>query len=448
MKPQFLIGGATSGSGKTVFALGLLRALRKRGIKVQPFKCGPGFMDTQLHTISSGVDSVNLDSWFAGRTHLQYVYNKYGEKADICMIEGNSALYDGYRRMQGSSAEMSQLLSVPVILVVNARLAAYSVAPMLYGYRLFRSQVKIIGVVFTQVSSFAHFTYLKDACNDAGLNCLGYIPFDDSVKLPQRHVAITQSVRSEIEELAEKVSEYVEQNVDIDRIIKMCTRIFPCKYTLPYTSDLEETETEPVIPEKRFRIAIAKDSALNFLYKENLDKLSSLGSIMFFSPLYAKELPEADLVYLPGGFPELFARQLYRRKEFLHHLKSYAECGGKILAEGGAVALLAQTLTARDGGTPYEMSGILPIHCFVNKTGVISGYRMVSHDTAKFKGYESRYLSFENADTDNPDSVISKVIIENTRGVDSGTPLFRYKNVIASFTHFYWGDTDIIRLWD
>lgn len=448
MKPQFLIGGATSGSGKTVFALGLLRALKKRGIKVQPYKCGPGFMDTQLHAISSGVDSVNLDSWFAGRTHLQYVYNKYGEKADVCMIEGNSALFDGYKRMQGSSAEMSQLLSVPVILVVNARSAAYSVAPMLYGYKLFRPQVKIVGVVFTHVSSPTHFSYLKDACNDAGLNSLGYIPYDENLKLPQRHSALTQSVRSEIEGVAEKVSEYVKQNVDIDRIIKMCTRIFPCKYTLPYTSDLEETETELVISEKRFRIAIAKDSAFNFLYKENLDKLSSLGNIMFFSPLYAKELPDADLIYFPGGFPELFARQLYRRKEFLHYLKSYAENGGKILAEGGAVLLLAQTFTARDGGTPYEMSGALPIHCFVNKSGVISGYRMLPLDTAKFKGYESRYLSLESADMDNYDSVVSKVIIENTRGVDSGTPLLRYKNVIASFTHFYWGDTDIIRLWD
>ena len=105
MKPQFLIGGATSGSGKTVFALGLLRALRKRGIKVQPYKCGPGFMDTQLHAISAGVDSVNLDSWFAGRTHLQYVYNKYGEKADVCMIEGNSRQFGIVRWLQKDAGQ-------------------------------------------------------------------------------------------------------------------------------------------------------------------------------------------------------------------------------------------------------------------------------------------------------------------------------------------------------
>lgn len=447
MKPQFLIGGATSGSGKTIFALGLLRALRNRGFKVQPFKCGPGFMDPLLHTISSGTDSVNLDSWFAGRTHLQYVYNKYGEKADVCMIEGNSALFDGYRRMQGSSAEMSQLVSVPVILVVNARSAAYSVAPMLYGYRHFRPHVKVIGVVFTQVSSPTHFSYLKDACNDAGLSCLGYIPFDDNLKLPQRHTAITLSVRSEIEEVAEKASAYVEQNVDIERIMKMCMRIFPCEYTLPYTSDVEETDTNIINSDKKIKIAVAKDSAFNFMYKENLDKLSSVGNIAFFSPLFAKELPEADLIYFPGGFPELFARQLYRRKEFLHHLNEFANSGGKILAEGGAVALLAQTITVRDGGTPYEMSGILPIHCFMNKGGVVSGYRLLSDKSARLKGYESRYLSVDN-DGVKDNSGISTIIIENTRGVDTGTPLYRYKNVVAGFTHLYWGDSDILSLWN
>ena len=332
MKPQFLIGGATSGSGKTVFALGLLRALKKRGIKVQPYKCGPGFMDTQLHSISSGTDSVNLDSWFAGRTHLQYVYNKYGEKAEVCMIEGNSALFDGYRRMQGSSAEMSQLVSVPIILVVNARSAAYSVAPMLYGYKLFRPQVKIVGVVFTHVSSPTHFSYLKDACNDAGLNSLGYIPYDESLKLPQRHTALTQSVRSEIEEVAEKAASYVEQNIDIERILKMCTRIFPCEYTLPYTSDVEETGFQYEGKHKPLKIAVARDSAFNLIYKENIDRLSAIGNITYFSPLYSNNLPEADILYLPGGFPEMFARQLHRRKPLMKQLKDYAEKGGKIIA--------------------------------------------------------------------------------------------------------------------
>lgn len=447
MKPQFLIGGATSGSGKTVFALGLLRALKKRGIKVQPYKCGPGFMDTQLHSISSGTDSVNLDSWFAGRTHLQYVYNKYGEKAEVCMIEGNSALFDGYRRMQGSSAEMSQLVSVPVVLVVNARSAAYSVAPMLYGYKLFRPQVKIVGVVFTHVSSPTHYSYLKDACNDAGLNSLGYIPYDESLKLPQRHTALTQSVRSEIEEVAEKAASYVEQNIDIERILKMCTRIFPCEYTLPYTSDVEETCFQYEGKYKSLKIAVARDSAFNLIYKENIDRLSAIGNITYFSPLYSNNLPEADILYLPGGFPEMFARQLHRRKPLMKQLKDYAEKGGKIIAEGGGMVLLSRSLTVREGGSAYEMSGVLPFGCTMIDSHLHTGYRIIESSEISLRGHEFRFLSI---DTDNGKlaSGVKVCSVKNTRGAEAETCIYRYKNVIAGFTHWYWGETDILRLWD
>lgn len=447
MKPQFLIGGATSGSGKTVFALGLLRALKKRGIKVQPYKCGPGFMDTQLHSISSGTDSVNLDSWFAGRTHLQYVYNKYGEKAEVCMIEGNSALFDGYRRMQGSSAEMSQLVSVPIILVVNARSAAYSVAPMLYGYKLFRPQVKIVGVVFTHVSSPTHFSYLKDACNDAGLNSLGYIPYDESLKLPQRHTALTQSVRSEIEEVAEKAASCVEQNIDIERILKMCTRIFPCEYTLPYTSDVEETGFQYEGKHKPLKIAVARDSAFNLIYKENIDRLSAIGNITYFSPLYSNNLPEADILYLPGGFPEMFARQLHRRKPLMKQLKDYAEKGGKIIAEGGGMVLLSRSLTVREGGSTYEMSGVLPFGCTMIDSHLHTGYRIIESSEISLRGHEFRFLSI---DTDNGKlaSGVKVCSVNNTRVAEAETCIYRYKNVIAGFTHWYWGETDILRLWD
>lgn len=447
MKPQFLIGGTSAGSGKTVLTIGLLRAIKKRGIKVQPYKCGPDFMDAQLHGLSAGTDSVNLDLWMADKTHVQYSYNKYGEAADVCIIEGNASLFDGYKRMQGSSAEISQLLSVPVLLVVNARSAAYSVAPMLYGYKHFRPDIKIAGVVFTNVSSPLHFSYLKDACSDAGLNCFGYIPYDENLKLPSRHSAITQTVRNDIEKVIEQISAYIEKNVDVDRILRTCTRIFPCKYTLPYTSDVEELSAGMVHIGKKLRIAVARDGAFNFIYKENLDKLHSMGEIVFFSPLFCKELPEADLIYLPGGFTELFARQLYRRKEFLQQLKAYAYAGGKILAEGGAVAVLSSTMTVRDGGTAYEMSGILPLRCTVNRNGVVTGYRSVSVNGVSLKGHEYRFLAMEEDDA-NGQSGLRIEMTENTRGVKTSTPLYRYKNVIAGFTHLYWGDKDLLKLWD
>lgn len=403
-------------------------------------------MDTQLHAISAGVDSVNLDSWFAGRTHLQYVYNKYGEKADVCMIEGNSALFDGYKRMQGSSAEMAQVVSVPVILVVNARSAAYSVAPMLYGYKLFRPQVKIVGVVFTHVSSLTHFSYLKDACNDAGLNSLGYIPFDESLKLPQRHTALTQSVRSEIEEVSEKVAMYVEQNIDLDRILKMCTRIFPCEYTLPYTSDVEETGINYAM-HKSLKIAVARDSAFNLLYKENIDRLSAIGRITYFSPLYSNNLPEADIIYIPGGFPEMFARQLHRRKTLMKQLKDYADKGGKIIAEGGGMVLLSRSLTVREGGSAYEMSGVLPFGCTMIDSHLHTGYRIIEISDKSLRGHEFRFLSIDTENSQLP-SDVRIVPVMNTRGAEADSCIYRYRNVIAGFTHWYWGETDVLRFWD
>lgn len=452
MKPQFLIGSTSSGSEKTIFTMGLLRAMKNRGMKVQPYKCGPDFMNVQLHELAAKTESVNMDLWMADKTHIQYSYNKYGEAADACIVEGNASLFDGYKRMSGSSADISVLLSIPVVLVVNARSSAYSVSPMLYGYKHFHQEVKIAGVVFTNVSSSLHFSYLKDACDDAGLNCFGYIPYDENLRLPAKHVSFTQAIKCEVDDVIEKVAAYINKNIEIDKILKTCTRIFPCKYTLPYTSDVEYLESCLDSAAKKMKIAVARDGAFNFMYKENLDKLSSFGQISFFSPLYGKDIPEADLVYFPGGFPELFARQLYRRKDFLQKLRDLAENGTKILVEGGAMLLLCQTITAREGGTAYEMSGILPFDCIMSKKGVVSGYRSMVCNGITLKGYESRYITLEpccdyvtnhRVKTDG----LSVINIGNTRGVQTDTPLYRYKNVIGSFTHFYWGDIDILKLW-
>ena len=195
MKPQLLISAITAGNGKTLFSMGLLRALKKRGLKVQPYKCGPDFIDSQLLTIAADRESVNLDTWMASHTHVQHLYNKYGEQADVCITEGVGGLFDGYRRMQGSSAEMAGLLNLPVILLVNARNAGYSVAPIIYGFKNFYPGVHIAGVVFNQVSSSNHFAYLRDACSDANVDCLGYVPNIDTVKISSRYSAISMANR-------------------------------------------------------------------------------------------------------------------------------------------------------------------------------------------------------------------------------------------------------------
>lgn len=441
MKPQFLISATTAGSGKTIFAMGLIRALQKRGLRVQSYKTGPDFIDSQLLSIAAGTEAVNLDAWMSSHTHVQYLYNKYGEKADICITEGVAALFDGYRRMQGSSVEMAKMLNLPIILLVNARTAGYSTAPLIYGFKHFCSGVRIAGVIFNQISSPAHYAHLREACADAGVDCLGALPIADDFKLPSRHTCWTQANRQALDEQINQMATLIESHIDLDRLLNRCYRNFPCPYTLPYSSDVE-TES-PVIPQQKIRIAVAKDAAFNFTYRENIFRLSLIGNITYFSPIHGYELPQADLIYLPGGYIELFARQLHRRKKMMESIKEYAENGGRILAEGGGATYLGKTLTAREGGTAYPMCDILPIDTTIlSSNRPKSGYRKSILPSSEWKGYEFQYTSAHTT------SVSELPSITNLKGTENIMPWFRYKNVIASHTHWYWGDKDIMKLWE
>lgn len=215
---QLLIGAATSGSGKTTFTMGLLRALSRRGLIVQPFKCGPDYIDTQFHSIAAGRESVNLDTWMASPDHIREVFARYSADADVAVIEGVMGLFDGYDRMRGSSAEIAALLDVPVILVVNARSTAYSVAALLHGMKTFRPDVKIAGVVFNLVASESHYSFLKAAADDAGVPSLGWIPRTDGIEVPSRHLGLTIGMEQEINKLADLAADLIEQHIDLDQL--------------------------------------------------------------------------------------------------------------------------------------------------------------------------------------------------------------------------------------
>ena len=443
MKPQILVSAATAGSGKTLFTMGLLCALKNRGMKVQSYKCGPDFIDSQYLSIAADKESVNLDAWISSSTHIQHIYNRYGEQADACITEGSAALFDGYRRMQGSSAEIAGILNLPVILLVNARMAGYSVAPLLYGYKHFYSGVHIAGVIFNQVSSPAHYAYLREACSDTGLDCLGYLPVMEEVKLSSKHNAISLANRRTLAEQASIVASQIEKSIDINRMLNRCNRNFPCQYTLPYYSDAEDDMH--AFPLRKMKIAIARDPAFNFTYRENITRLSQLGEIIHFSPLYGYELPEADLIYIPGGYPELFARQLHRRRKMMESLKEYAEAGGKILAECGGLVFLGRTLKSKENGTAYPMSNILPIDFSMPSVPkLVSGYRKMSYHDTEFRGYEFHYSTISQDDTPDTCRIASTT---NQKGSENMASLYRYKNVIASYTHWYWGEKDLLKLW-
>jgi cobyrinic acid a,c-diamide synthase len=209
MKSAFLIAAPTSGSGKTTIARGLMALFTEKGYKVQPFKCGPDYIDTKFHEAVCGRPSINLDTFMATPEHVKELFVRYGEQADICIVEGMMGLYDGYDRDKGSSAEIAATLKIPVVLVVDAKSAAYSIAPLLQGFIHFRKDVRIVGVIFNKVGSERHYQLLREVCDDLHITCFGYLPKDTSLEQASRYLGLDFSEQAEQSQLDKLLEEHV-----------------------------------------------------------------------------------------------------------------------------------------------------------------------------------------------------------------------------------------------
>ena len=431
MKPQLLIGALHSGSGKTTFTMGILRALQRQGLQVQPFKCGPDYIDTRFHALAAGRESVNLDTWLASERHVRDLYARYGADADVCVVEGVMGLFDGYDRMAGSSAAIARLLDIPVVLVVGARSMAYTVAAQLHGMKTFLPGLRLAGVVFNQVSSENHFRFLAQACEDAGLRCFGWLPKVPDLEIPSRHLGLTLAAGQEMERWIDRAADLVTRCLDLPALLEAVS-----------VAAAEAPAVASAAP-GTLRIAVARDAAFNFTYRENLSRLSQLGQVCFFSPLAGDPLPEADMVYLPGGYPELFAAELSSRREMMRQLRDYAESGGRILAECGGMIYLSRAIEGVEGG-PYPLCGVLPFSATMDGARLHLGYRrLVDAAGREWRGHEFHYSAVTA-----PDALPSVAQQYDARGGAVATPLYRYKNVIAGYTHLYWGETGILNLWD
>ena len=190
MKSAFLIAAPTSGSGKTTIARGLMALFTEKGYKVQPFKCGPDYIDPKFHEAVCHRPSVNLDTFMATPEHVRELFTHYGQDADVCVVEGMMGLFDGYDRDKGSSAEIAQALDIPVVLVVDAKSAAYSMAPLLQGFVNFRKNVRIAGVIFNKVGSERHFSMLQQVCDDLHIECFGYLPKSPELEQGSRYLGL------------------------------------------------------------------------------------------------------------------------------------------------------------------------------------------------------------------------------------------------------------------
>lgn len=209
MKSQFLIAAPMSGSGKTTIARGLMALMKEKGYRVQPFKCGPDYIDTKFHEAVCGRPSINLDTFMASAEHVRELYNRYGSDADVCVVEGMMGLFDGYDREKGSTYEIARVLDIPVVLVVDARSAAYSTAALLTGFMGFRKDVRIAGVIFNKVGSEKHVGMLREVCEDLGIECFGCLPKSAALEQGSRYLGLDFSERAETVGLVELLEEHV-----------------------------------------------------------------------------------------------------------------------------------------------------------------------------------------------------------------------------------------------
>ncbi|MFK7049740.1 cobyrinate a,c-diamide synthase [Flavobacterium davisii] len=435
MKPQFLIAAPSSNSGKTTITLGLLRLLKNKGYNVQAFKCGPDYIDTKHHTKASGQPSINLDTYMMNEHHVKTLYHKYSQEADISIIEGVMGLFDGANRMQGSSAEIAILLDIPVILVVNAKSMAYSIAPLLFGLKNFNPNIKIAGVIFNFVNTESHYSFLKDACNDVGIDALGYLPSNPEINIPSRHLGLFISPENDYELIIENAAKHLAQFIDISRILSI-GETSQSNYEKTIYTDENTNKSNPFL--KNYKIAVAHDDAFNFTYFENIKALKKMGEIIYFSPLKDVEMPEADVLYLAGGYPELYLDQLATNTAMRESIFDFCSNGGKVIAEcGGMMYLGDQIIDSK--GVGYSMVGFLPIQTSMEKAQLSLGYREVQLNNQTIKGHEFHYSKVIQKG-----NIATIGNVFNAKGIAVPTPIYMLKNVVASYIHFYWGDSDII----
>ena len=411
----------------------------KKGYKVQPFKCGPDYIDTKFHEAVCGRPSINLDTFMATPEHVRELFWHYGEDADICIVEGMMGLYDGYDRDKGSSYEIARVLDIPIVLVVDAKSAAYSTAALLSGFVHFKpptpqpaaaplgqgGNFRIAGVIYNKVGSERHFQMLRQVCDDLNIACLGYLPKDASLEQGSRYLGLDYSEMPENERLITLMEQYIDCN-------PLLETLFPLRENDVFS------EGKHSFPSGEQRVMIARNTeSFSFLYQETLDYWVDK---RFFDP--EKDVPDfngIDLLYLPGGYPENHLEALALNEACRKAIKDYAEQGGRIIAECGGMMYLCERIVTDEGD--YPMCGVLPYSITARKADrkLSLGYRRFELDGKEYRGHEFHYTQFMSGEGQEMrgEGLSSATQVYNAKGEPVSTPVFKYKNVLASYTHLY-----------
>jgi len=353
MTRVLVVAGTASGVGKTSITLGLLAALRRRGLVVQAFKVGPDFIDTGLHALASGRASYNLDGWMCGRDAVLATVARHAADADVAIVEGVMGCFDGLDGTSeaGSTAEVARWLDAPVVLVVDARAQARSAAAVVFGFERFDPALTVGGVIVNRVAGEAHARMVKDAIGTACRAVpLGAIASDPQVwAMAERHLGLVTAVEGVVDDARlSRMVDAVERGVDLDRLLALAPS--------------RRLAARPLsVPAPRATIGIARDRAFQFYYAENLDLLRAAGAeLVDWSPVADDEPPDVDGFYFGGGYPELYAHRLADNAAVRKTLRRLVlDDGRPVYAECGGLMYFAESLEDADGDV-HEMVGLLP----------------------------------------------------------------------------------------
>ncbi len=388
--PGVLLAGTHSGCGKTTVTLGLMAALRQRGLAVAPFKCGPDFIDPTLHKLATGRVSHNLDPWMCGDAFVQGCFTRHASAADVAVVEGVMGLFDG---AAGSGAHLAKVLGLPVVLVIDARSMAESAAAVVKGFEELDPAVRVAGVILNRVGSERHLGLLRDAiAAHCRAEVLGHLPRDQAFVIPERHLGLRMGSEKPLDEAAiDRLAGTVTRHVDLGRLAVLAATAAP-------QPPAKAAGGSPVPP--RVRIGIARDAAFCFYYEENLASLAAAGAEpVEFSPLTDRALP-ANLagLYLGGGYPELYAAELAANQGMRAAIRDWSLSGRPLYAECGGFMYLTGGIHDSDGRF-HPMAGVFPVEARMQRGRASLGYReatltsptMFGRPGVTLRGHEFHY---------------------------------------------------------
>jgi cobyrinic acid a,c-diamide synthase len=444
--PRIVIGAAASSVGKTTIAAGIIAALRRQGWVVQPFKCGPDYIDPSYHERAAGRPCRNLDAWMLNDSQLVEGFSRACRDADIAVIEGVMGLFDGsnWHDERASTAQIAKLLGAPVVLVVDIAGAARSAAAVVLGCQHFDPDLMLRGVVLNFAGSEGHAMGCAEAITGiTGLPLLGWLPRDSALQIPERHLGLVPgSEHLDPMSLIAGIADAVAERFDLDAITEIARTAGALSET-PVTAEVARRESSSGRP----IIAVARDDAFCFYYPENLELLVEAGAdIEFFSPLQGEQ-PAANAagVYLGGGYPELHAAELAANVGLWQALRTLRLRDAPIYAECGGFMVLTQGLIDREGRR-WPMAGLIPGVARMTDKLAALGYR---HATALsrnlladggdvLRGHEFRYSTWV---CDEPVADVDTAW--RVQGTRAQTPAesggFVSGNLLASYIHIHFG---------